>query len=182
MQQAYALLASHHIQHKLHTAPQAVPTQHHHEALQPSLPPASPASSDLSDTTHINHPMDISVTQPAHYIHTSHPHTSQPQYSHSAQHANPQHTSGLHTHPGSTAVTLGLYRSGSGRPRRHQPTLLLAAGGHDATWRSLKVVEAYDPHTDAWGAAPTMASSVSFAGCTLLDRDVYLVGCSCCCC
>ncbi len=64
-----------------------------------------------------------------------------------------------------------------GRPRRHQPTALLAAGGHDETWRSLKVVERYDPSSNTWAPGPAMAHSVSFAAGALLDRELVVVSC-----
>lgn len=63
------------------------------------------------------------------------------------------------------------------RVRRHLPTGLLAAGGHDASWRSLKVVERYDPTADAWAPLPFMSHSLSFAGAVVLDKDVYVVRC-----
>ena len=41
---------------------------------------------------------------------------------------------------------------------------------------SPQVVETYDPHLDTWSVGPTMAQGLSFAGCSLVDREVYLVG------
>ncbi|PNH00027.1 hypothetical protein TSOC_014172, partial [Tetrabaena socialis] len=70
-----------------------------------------------------------------------------------------------------------------GRPRRHLASRLLAVGGHDSSWRAVKAVELYDPHTDQWeSSGPSLLQGLSFAGCAFLPGGgggggaVYLVG------
>lgn len=58
------------------------------------------------------------------------------------------------------------------------PTHILIAGGHDASWRTFKTVELYNPHTDAWIGAPSMPSSFSLAGAATVCRNVFVVGAS----
>eukprot|EP00955_Chlamydomonas_euryale_P118359 366537-Chlamydomonas_euryale.AAC.2 len=59
-----------------------------------------------------------------------------------------------------------------------QAVQLLAVGGCDASWRSLRSAEVYDPVVDAWSPGPSLASGVSFAGCANMQRrgGAWLVG------
>ncbi|GLI69527.1 hypothetical protein VaNZ11_014169 [Volvox africanus] len=58
-----------------------------------------------------------------------------------------------------------------GRRRSHLTSYLLAAGGHDASWRSVKAVEMYDPRTDQWIAGPSLLQGLSFTGSALVPRS-----------
>lgn len=100
--------------------------------------------------------------------------TAEPQHSILAQPGFPTPPQPAHTVAGNT-VQHRLARA-FGRPRRHRPTGLLAVGGHDATWRSLKVVERYDPTSDSWLPGPSLTQALAHASAVLLDRDVYVVG------
>lgn len=70
------------------------------------------------------------------------------------------------------------YKAGwvGGRARRQQPSGLVAVGGHDSSWRSLRTVELYDQQSDSWHHGPALSTGVSFAACALVDQEVYLVG------
>ena len=63
----------------------------------------------------------------------------------------------------------------SGR-RRQAATMLLAAGGHDGDWRSLRSVECYDPGDDSWHQGPNLIQPTSFAGCAVLNKEAYFIG------
>eukprot|EP00803_Ostreobium_quekettii_P007929 evm.model.scf_841EXC.7 EVM.evm.TU.scf_841EXC.7 scf_841EXC:48893-54188(+) len=61
-------------------------------------------------------------------------------------------------------------------PRRRSPTGLMVAGGHDAEWRSLKIVEEYSPHRDEWSPGQSMTMSFSFTGAAPVPNGVLVVG------
>ncbi|GIL48096.1 hypothetical protein Vafri_4791 [Volvox africanus] len=65
----------------------------------------------------------------------------------------------------------GAGGAGSGRRRSYLTSYLLAAGGHDASWRSVKAVEMYDPRTDQWVAGPSLLQGLSFTGSALVPRS-----------
>lgn len=62
-------------------------------------------------------------------------------------------------------------------PRLGSPTELMALGGVDEGWRSLRTVELYDPRKDEWRAGPAMLAPCSFAaGCTLGSQAYAIEG------
>ncbi|KAK9906356.1 hypothetical protein WJX75_000482 [Coccomyxa subellipsoidea] len=61
------------------------------------------------------------------------------------------------------------------QPRRCMPMGLLAAGGHDAVWRSLRTSEYYDPNQDMWSTGPPLPDSVSFAAYSVLQGNLCVV-------
>ncbi|GLC45195.1 hypothetical protein PLESTB_000425100 [Pleodorina starrii] len=65
---------------------------------------------------------------------------------------------------------------GGGRPRRHLASCLLAAGGHDASWRAVKAVEMYDPRTDQWVAGPSLLQGLSFTGAAMVPGSGSGIG------
>ncbi|KAG1665275.1 hypothetical protein FOA52_015852 [Chlamydomonas sp. UWO 241] len=67
---------------------------------------------------------------------------------------------------------------GGGGARNHKAVHLLAVGGCDASWRSLRSAELYDPVADAWSPGPSLGTGVSFAGCATMQRrgEALLVG------
>ncbi|CAL8462207.1 g1738 [Coccomyxa elongata] len=60
-------------------------------------------------------------------------------------------------------------------PRRCMPMGLLAAGGHDAGWRSLRTSEYYNPTQDTWSTGPPLLDSVSFAAYSVLQGNLCVV-------
>ncbi|GAX72739.1 hypothetical protein CEUSTIGMA_g195.t1 [Chlamydomonas eustigma] len=60
--------------------------------------------------------------------------------------------------------------------RRHKCSYLIAVGGHDDGWRSLRTSELYDPVVDKWQPGPSLFTAVSFAACAVVGRSVMLVG------
>ncbi|EFJ48549.1 hypothetical protein VOLCADRAFT_90884 [Volvox carteri f. nagariensis] len=62
---------------------------------------------------------------------------------------------------------------GSGRRRRHLASCLLAAGGHDASWRAVKAVEVYDPRTDQWMTGPSLLQGLSFTGAAMVPGSGF---------
>lgn len=68
---------------------------------------------------------------------------------------------------------------GSGRSRRHRASALLAVGGYDGSWRSLRSAELYCPRSDTWSPGPALTlTALGHVGCvSALPRgEVYLVG------
>ena len=64
-----------------------------------------------------------------------------------------------------------------GTPRQGSPTQLMAVGGVDEGWRSLKTVELYDPRKDEWKLGPSMSAPCSFAtACTLGTKAFAIEG------
>ena len=62
-------------------------------------------------------------------------------------------------------------------PRLGSPTELMALGGVDEGWRSLRTVELYDPRLDQWRVGPAMLAPCSFAAaCTLGSRSYAVEG------
>ncbi len=68
-----------------------------------------------------------------------------------------------HAAHGAAGPSHAVLRPAAGRPRRHVATGLLAAGGHDGSWRAVKAVEMYDPRTDTWRSGPSLMQGLSFA-------------------
>lgn len=60
-------------------------------------------------------------------------------------------------------------------PRQGSPTQLMAVGGVDEGWRSLKIVELYDPRTDCWEIGPGMLSPCSFAAACTLGTKAFAI-------
>jgi len=59
--------------------------------------------------------------------------------------------------------------------RQGSPTQLMAVGGVDEGWRSLKTVELYDPRTDCWEIGPGMPSPCSFAAACTLGTKAFAI-------
>lgn len=65
--------------------------------------------------------------------------------------------------------------TGLNTPRQGSPTQLMAVGGVDEGWRSLKTVELYDPRTDCWEMGPGMPSPCSFAAACTLGTKAFAI-------
>jgi BTB And C-terminal Kelch/Kelch motif len=63
----------------------------------------------------------------------------------------------------------------NGLPRQGSPTQLMAVGGVDEGWRSLKTVELYDPRKDEWKIGPGMPSPCSFAAACTLGTKAFAI-------
>lgn len=61
-------------------------------------------------------------------------------------------------------------------PRHKLAVTLLAAGGHDPSWHSLRITELYRPRTDDWVDGPTLPQGYSFASGAALSSDAFIVG------
>jgi hypothetical protein len=60
-------------------------------------------------------------------------------------------------------------------PRQGSPTQIMAVGGVDEGWRSLKTVELYDPRKDEWQIGHGMPSPCSFAAACTLGTKAYAI-------
>ncbi|KAK9817893.1 hypothetical protein WJX72_003862 [[Myrmecia] bisecta] len=60
-------------------------------------------------------------------------------------------------------------------PRQGMPSQLIAVGGHDSGWRTLKTVELYDPQKERWSAGPSMPTGYSFAGAAAVHAGLFVV-------
>jgi hypothetical protein len=65
-----------------------------------------------------------------------------------------------------------------GPPRQGSPTQLMAVGGVDEGWRSLKTVELYDPRKDEWTIGPSMSPCSFAVACTLGTKAFAIEGSS----
>lgn len=60
-------------------------------------------------------------------------------------------------------------------PRQKLPVMLMAAGGHDPAWRSIRNTEVYNPKDDAWEAGPLLPQGYSFATGCVTGSGAYIV-------
>eukprot|EP00241_Pyramimonas_parkeae_P000900 CAMPEP_0114237522 /NCGR_PEP_ID=MMETSP0058-20121206/7437_1 /TAXON_ID=36894 /ORGANISM="Pyramimonas parkeae, CCMP726" /LENGTH=599 /DNA_ID=CAMNT_0001349573 /DNA_START=302 /DNA_END=2101 /DNA_ORIENTATION=+ len=60
--------------------------------------------------------------------------------------------------------------------REYAASGLIAAGGHDEAWRSLRTVEIYDPKRNTWSAGPAMDAALSFVGSARVNGGLYVMG------
>ncbi|GMH45013.1 hypothetical protein BSKO_12970 [Bryopsis sp. KO-2023] len=72
--------------------------------------------------------------------------------------------------------TVDEFSTRAAAPRKRTATGLMVTGGHDADWRSLKMVEVYNPYRDEWSPGPAMPSSFSFTGAAAVGSDVVVIG------